>query len=97
MLLENVLQEYLYDCQLRKLSERTIKSSRNNNRRLFWYLKNMFDISSLEEVKKVHIQTYITYLSEVGRKETYINNLIFILFIYYPRKLFFRLGLNFIV
>ena len=29
MLLENVLKEYLYDCQLRKLSKRTIKSLRN--------------------------------------------------------------------
>ena len=28
MLLETVLKEYLYDCQLRKLSERTIKSFR---------------------------------------------------------------------
>lgn len=76
MLLENVLKEYLYDCQLRKLSERTIKSLRNNNNRLFCYLGNAFAIFELEEVKRVHIQSYITYLSEQGRKETYINGII---------------------
>ena len=76
MLLEDALQEYLYDCQLRKLSVRTIKGVRNNNRRMFLYLYNSFDIKELEEVKRVHIQSYITYLSDLGRKETYINGII---------------------
>lgn len=76
MLLEDVLQEYLYDCQLRKLSERTIKSLRNNNTRLFSFLSNTCAITKLEQVKRVHIQSYITHLSEQGRKETYINGII---------------------
>ena len=76
MLLENALQEYLYDCQLRKLSDRTIKGVRNNNRRLFWYLSNTFAIFEIEAVKRVHVQAYITYLSELGKKETYINGII---------------------
>ena len=76
MLLETVLKEYLYDCQLRKLSERTIKGLRNNNNRLFCYLSNTFAIFELEDVKRVHIQTYISYLSEQGRKETYVNGII---------------------
>lgn len=76
MLLENVLQEYLFDCQLRKLSVRTIKSVRNNNQRFFQYLAKEFAIFKLEEVKRVHIQAYVNYLSEVGRKESYINNII---------------------
>lgn len=76
MLLENVLKEYLYDCQLRKLSERTIRSVKNNNKRLFCYLASSFAIFELEEVKRVHIQTYIKYLSEQGRKETYVNGMI---------------------
>lgn len=76
MLLEDVLQEYLFDCQLRKLSERTIKSLRNHNKRLFVFLSNTCMITELEQVKRVHIQSYITYLSEQGRKETYINGII---------------------
>ncbi len=76
MLLEEVLEEYLYDCQLRKLSERTAKSIRNNNKRLFQYLSGEFGISELEEVKRIHVQAFINYLVEEGRKETYVNSLI---------------------
>ena len=45
MLLEDVLKEYLYDCQLRKLSERTMKSLKNNNKRLICYLAGEFAFS----------------------------------------------------
>ena len=76
MLLEDVLKEYLYDCQLRKLSERTIKSLRNNNNRLFQFLGCTNAIFELEEVRRVHIQALINNLSELGHKETYINSLI---------------------
>lgn len=31
MQLTDVLEEYVFDCELRKLSPRTIKSTRNNN------------------------------------------------------------------
>lgn len=76
MLLEDALKEYLYDCQLRKLSERTMKSLRNNNLRLFRYLSNTLLICELEDVKRVHIQEFVNYLSQQGRKETYVNSLL---------------------
>ena len=76
MLLDDALKEYVYDCQLRKLSERTIKGVRNNNKRLFLYLQNSYGITELEITKRVHIQSYISYLSEMGRTETYINGII---------------------
>lgn len=76
MLLETVLKEYLYDCQLRKLSKRTIKSLRNNNNRLFLYLANTYAIFELEEVRRVHVQSYVNYLAEQGRKETYVNSIL---------------------
>lgn len=76
MRLDDVLKEFIYDCQLRKLSERTIKGLRNNSLRMFKFLEKEFEITELEEVKCVHIRAYITYLSELGRKETYVNGLI---------------------
>lgn len=76
MLLEDVLQEYLYDCQLRKLSLRTIKTARNSNQRLFGYLANVYSIVELEDVKRLHIQSFITHMSEQGLKESYINTLL---------------------
>lgn len=76
MLLEEALQEYVFDCQLRKLSERTIKSVKNNNKRLFCYLGNNYDLFELEKVKRIHIQAFVNHLSESGHKETYVNSLI---------------------
>lgn len=76
MLLEDALQEYLYDCQLRKLSERTMKSLRNNNRRLFQFLATTNAIFELEEVKRVHIQAFVNHMSEMCNKETYVNSMI---------------------
>lgn len=76
MLLENVLKEYLYECNLRKMSERTVKGLRNNNKRLFVFLRSEFKITELEEVKRIHIQAYVEYLSDLGRKETYVNTLL---------------------
>ena len=76
MLLENVLKEYLYDCQLRKLSKRTIQSLRQNNNRLFVYLGNTYAIFELKDVRRVHVQSFINYLSELGRKETYVNSIL---------------------
>ena len=76
MLLESALQEYLYDCQLRKLSEKTVKGFKNNNQRLIRYLANQFSVFEVEDVKRIHIQGYVNYLSETGHKETYVNSMI---------------------
>lgn len=35
MYLEKVLKEFLFDCKMRKISERTITNYRNNNSSLF--------------------------------------------------------------
>lgn len=76
MRLDDVLKEFIYDCQLRKLSERTIKGFRNNNLRMFQFLENEFKITELEDVRNLHIRAYISHLSESGKKETYVNGLI---------------------
>ena len=76
MLLEDVLKEFLFDCKLRRLSERTLKGYRNNNLAFFRYIKNEFDITTLEEINHTVIQDYIQFLSEKKLKESYINGII---------------------
>ena len=72
MLLEDALKEYLYDCQLRKLSERTLKSLSNNNKRLFRYLASECAVFELEEVKRIHVQAFVNHLADTGHKETIV-------------------------
>lgn len=76
MLLEDVLKEFLFDCRLRKLSERTMKGYKNNNLLLLTYLKREFDIVELEDVNYRMIQSYVDYLIQGGKKESYVNGLI---------------------
>ena len=76
MLLEDVLKEFIFDCRIRKLSERTIKEYNGNNLRFFKYIDSQFQITELEQVTHVVIKEYIQYLTTLGRKETYINGII---------------------
>lgn len=76
MLLEDLLQEFLFDCRMRKLSERTLKGYKNNNLAFLRYLKTEFGITELKDVHYQAVQAYIKFLTDKGLKETYINGLI---------------------
>lgn len=76
MLLADALNEFLFDCRLRKLSERTLKGYKNNNLKFLEFLRKECGIVDLERFNYKMAQLYITELSELGRKETYINGLI---------------------
>lgn len=73
---EDVLKEFLFDCTMRKLSERTLKGYKNNNLGLFRFLKNEYQMTELEEIHHKAIQSYIQFLTDKKLKETYINGLI---------------------
>lgn len=76
MLLQDILKEFLFDCELKKYSKRTMKSYANCSLAFFVYLKNEFDITELEDLAYKHVQQYIKLLSDRGLKETYINSII---------------------
>lgn len=76
MLLEDCLKEFIFDCKLRKLSERTIKSYRGNCERLFQFLEREYQVKELEYCNVKCIQGYIQFLTNQGLKESYINSII---------------------
>ena len=59
MLLNDVLEEFILDCKIRKLTNPTIVSYRNANLALFRYLKSEYDVTELEKVNRVHMKAYI--------------------------------------
>lgn len=75
MLNEDVLKEFLFECKIRKLSERTIKGYRNANLKMFQYLENEFQIKELKETNHLAIKSYIEFLTDQKLSETYINRL----------------------
>lgn len=76
MLLQDLLQEFIFDCRLRKLSEKTLKSYTNNLTRFFSIIEKELDVTKLIELKPPVIKWYITFLATSGKKETYINSII---------------------
>lgn len=76
MLLEDVLREFIFDCELRGLSPRTIKSYRNNNLRFFKFLKDELDIVKLEKVTTKQIKMYLSLLRRQKLSESYANSIL---------------------
>ena len=73
MLLEDVLKEFIFECEMRKLSPRTVQSYNNANLRMMKYIREQYGITELEKVHHLAIKGYIQYQTEQGRAETYIN------------------------
>lgn len=76
MLSRDALKEFLVECHLRQLSDRTIKHERNSNNALLTFIEREYQITQIEEIRHVHLKGYIQYLIKLQRKETYINGLI---------------------
>lgn len=70
------LEDYLFQCRAKGLSERTLKGYRNNNIAFLNWVKKNYDIDNVEEFGKVHLQTYINEKLNQGRKEQYLNVII---------------------
>lgn len=58
MFYEDVMKEIIFDCKMRNLSSRTIRSYRQNSNTLFHYLKTEYDINDIEDVIHKNIQLY---------------------------------------
>ena len=69
---QDAVEEFLYDCQLRALSKKTLKGYRNNPRRFF----EVMEIECVQDVTRTDVKRYVMQLTEQGRKETYINGIL---------------------
>lgn len=76
MLLNDCLKEYLYECQIRQYTWKTIKGYRNGLEFLINYLMQEHDLKNIEEVQTKHLKAFFMYQSKRGRKETYLNGLL---------------------
>lgn len=76
MLLSDACVEYLFTCQVRRLSPKTIDNYRKQI--CYWqrYLKEVCDIQDVEAVRPVHIKGFIALRQQDGRKPAYINDLL---------------------
>ena len=76
MLLKDAVNEYLLDCRIRKMSERTIRNYRTLLSFLVRHETGTEGVTMLEDVRAVHIKHYLLGMEENGRKPQYINDVL---------------------
>jgi len=76
MLLKSVKEEFVFDCQCRKLSDKTINNYGKQIEYLFNYLQEEKGIIDIEEVKPQHVKQFLMMIRSKGRTVTYFNDLL---------------------
>ncbi|SDA29295.1 integrase/recombinase XerD [Ruminococcus sp. YE71] len=76
MRLNAVLNEFVYECTIKKYTSATIKGYRNGNGLFIKWLNDTHGITELEEVRTVCVKEYIFTKINNNCKETYINGII---------------------
>lgn len=76
MYISDIITEYILDCEIRKFTQKTIVSYKNNLKYLEHFLSEKHQITEIEKIKSVHIKDFFKHISDKGRKETYINGLL---------------------
>lgn len=73
---EMIQKEFLYDCEVRNLSKRTINGYRLNMNRCFRYLEEEYEVNEIEEITGQQLKAFASYLHGLELKETYINSIL---------------------
>lgn len=76
MLFRDVIAEFHFDCQVRKLSAKTIKLYDRQLEYLAAYIEKSAGITMIADVRSVHIKRFLVEKAEAGRKPQYINDLL---------------------
>ena len=75
MLIEVAAKEYLVDIEVRKFTQKTIRSYRNNLN-LFRYCKEVAGVEEMDALTLAVVRRFALYMTEKGRKGSYINGLL---------------------
>ena len=73
MLLNDCLKEFLFECEVRKYTWKTIKGFRNGLEFLINYLEQEQKITTIEDVSTFHLKSFFMYQQKRNRKESYLN------------------------
>ncbi len=76
MQIREVITEFHFDCQVLKLSPKTIALYDRQLEYLAAYMENVTGITNIEEVRSIHIKKFLVGKADTGRKPQYINDLL---------------------
>ena len=76
MLLKDLSEEFKFNCQCRKLSEKTVNNYQKQIQYLLNYLEQEHNVTKLEDVTPRQIRQFLLMMQKKGRKPQYINDLL---------------------
>jgi len=76
MLLKDLAEEFMFNCQCRKLSEKTVHNYQLQIGYLLNYLSQEHEVVELEKVTPQMIKQFLMTMQKKGRKPQYINDLL---------------------
>ena len=76
MLLIVVKDEFIFNCQCRKLSDTTVKNYEKQIGYLLNFLQQEKSIEEIEDVQPQHIKQFLLKMKQSGRKVSYMNDLL---------------------
>lgn len=66
--MSEAIQEFGFDCKIRKLSPKTIANYQKQMKYLQRYLENEFGVKEVEAIKSVHIKQFLSMKDDQGCK-----------------------------
>ena len=76
MKIKQTLREYLLEIEIRKYTEKTIRSYRNNLNLFVRYLEEEAEVFEIEDVAPATVKRFTMYMVGRGKRGTYINGLL---------------------
>ena len=70
------LEEFRVDCDLRRLSKRTITGYYNNIAKFLAFIERKYSVYELESITAVHIKSYMQYLIKKDLSPSYANGIL---------------------
>lgn len=76
MFVKDLVKEFVFDCEIRKLSSRTTTTYRENITQLFNYVENEWGVTELENITSMQIKKFFQYLIAKRLSESYCNTIL---------------------
>ena len=76
MLIKSAAKEYLVEIEVRKFTQKTIRSYRNNLNLFLRYCDEVAGVETMDELTLAVVRKFTLYMVEKGKKGSYINSLL---------------------
>lgn len=74
MQLDSLVQEFLFECEIREYSEKTVENYRKQLRHFTEFLNNQFQLHDLEKLEPSHVKAFVKHYQMRQCKPSYVND-----------------------